>query len=254
MDDMGDAERNNYNKLLSIQDQLVSGQVFGAVYPAMLDLASRHRVFIKEIDLKKVCRKSNKVFHFWLFNDCLIYGCLLESGQYLFHRKIDLVTCTILVYNSLVYKHALEISGADKSFIVMAANEYDQTQWMTHVLAAIVDFREQRVAAIDPNVAMYSARPRPTINGTSSHFWDNNSDLGSPTGSRCSDQYSEHSQVNVKEPKLAISNRTILDNNSCCTICREVRENSFIQRCLDRTILMKAMMTYSFTLHNESDF
>ena len=225
MYDTGDADRNNYDKLVSIQNQLVSGQVFGAVYPAMLDLASRHRVFIKEIDLKKVCRKTNKVFHFWLFNDCMIYGCLLESGQYLFHRKMDLATCTILVYDSLVYKHALEISGADKSFIVMAANEHDQMQWMTYVLAAIVDFRDRRVAAIDPNVAVYSARPQPKTNGMLSNFWDNNSDIGSPTGSKCSDQYSEHSQVNVKEPTFAVDDQM---KNSCCTICREVRDNRSI--------------------------
>jgi hypothetical protein len=226
MDDAGDAERKNYNKLVSIQDQLVSGQVFGAVYPAMLDLASRHRVFIKEIDLKKVCRKSNKIFHFWLFNDCMIYGCLLESGQYLFHRKIDLATCTIFVYNSLVYKHALEISGSDKSFIVMAANEYEQMQWVTTVLAAIVDFKEQRVTAVDPN----TAKPRPAMKETSSSFWDNNSDVGTPTGSRCSDQYSEHSQANINEPRFALNGGMNLDNNSSCAICAEVRKNCLILR------------------------
>ena len=237
MDDAGDAERNNYNKLVSIQDQLVSGQVFGAVYPAMLDLASRHRVFIKEIDLKKVCRKSNKIFHFWLFNDCMIYGCLLESGQYLFHRKIDLATCAIFVYNSLVYKHALEISGSDKSFIVMAANEYEQMQWVTHVLAAIVDFKEQRHTAIYPNTAAYSAKPRPTMKETSSSFLDNNSDVGTLTGSRCSDQYSEHSQANISEPRFVLTGRMNSDNNSSCAICAEVRENSFLLRILTFTDL-----------------
>jgi hypothetical protein len=233
MDDAGDAERNNYNKLVSIQDRLVSGQVFGAVYPAMLDLASRHRVFIKEIDLKKVCRKSNKIFHFWLFNDCMIYGCLLESGQYLFHRKIDLATCTIFVYNSLVYKHAIEISGSDKSFIVMAANEYEQMQWVTQVLAAIVDFREHRVTAVDPNTAAYSARPRPPMKESSSSF--SHSDVGTPTGSRCSDQYSEHSQANISEPRFALNGRMNSENNSSCAICAEVRKNCLILRVLTFT-------------------
>lgn len=206
----------NFEKLLSIQNQLVSGQVSGAVYPALLDLALRTRVFIKEIDLRKVCRKNNKVFRFWLFNDCLIYGCELESGHYLFHRKIDLTTCSVMIYKSLVYKFALEVASAEKSFIVMAANEYEQMHWMSIVLEAIARVRE------NGQDSGTFRRSKPPISAIAAPFWDSTTDTGSPpmspVSSRCSDIYSEHSQNNVKEPVLRI-----IPKSHCCFLCNEVR-------------------------------
>lgn len=220
-DDRGAEEQRNFEKLLSIQGQLVSGQVFGAVYPALLDLASRSRVFLKEIDLKKVCRKNNKVFRFWLFNDCLIYGCQLESGQYLFHRKIDLITCSVMIYKSLVYKFALEVASAEKSFIVMAANEYEQMHWMSIVLEAIARIRGNASETSFLNNSTSFQDSRPPIDTTASPFWDINADAGtppmSPVSSRCSDIYSEHSQNNVKDPVLRMSSKS-----HSCFICNEV--------------------------------
>lgn len=59
----------NFDKLLEIQSSLtVSSGVFqSANDPShfVQKLASTERRFIKEGDLKKVCRKSNKVFRFW---------------------------------------------------------------------------------------------------------------------------------------------------------------------------------------------
>lgn len=135
-----DAETQNIEKILDIQSSLISGKVFGAVnYPAFTDLAKKGRVFIKETDFRKVCRKSNKLFRFWLFNDCMIYGKLIENGRYIFHRKIDLITCSISAYQSSVYKNALEITGAEKSFIAMAESEYEQIQWLRLVSHAIIE-------------------------------------------------------------------------------------------------------------------
>ena len=59
----------NFDKLLEIQASLV---VSSGVFTSSNDptnfvqkLASTERRFIKEGDLKKVCRKSNKTFRFW---------------------------------------------------------------------------------------------------------------------------------------------------------------------------------------------
>lgn len=223
------AQEKNYSKILEIQGQLVSAQVFGAVYPALLDLASRHRIFINEIDLKKVCRKSNKLFRFWLFNDCLIYGCLLESGQYLFHRKIDLVTCYIMIYKSLVYKYALEVAGAEKSFIVMAKNEYEQMHWMNAVLDAIANLRGSPSLNSDsnPNVTFHKSHPQ--LDVTSSPFWDTSYDAGtpplSPESSRCLDLRSELSLANIKDSKSQHSSTLKSAKTNCCSICNEVRRS-----------------------------
>ena len=145
---MSDSQTKNIQKILQIQSSLVSGKVFGAVYPALLDLASKDRVFIKEIDLRKVCKKQNVLYHFWLFNDCLIYGLALETGKYLFHRKIELITCSVVAYRSLVYKHALEISAEERSFIVLASNGYEQTQLLNLMISAISAIRSFSVAEL----------------------------------------------------------------------------------------------------------
>ena len=220
-DDGAVDEQVNFEKLLSIQNQLVSGQVSGAVYPALLDLAIRTRVFIKEIDLRKVCRKNNKVFRFWLFNDCLIYGCILESGHYLFHRKIDLTTCSVMIYKSLVYKFALEVASAEKSFIVMAENEYEQMHWMSIVLEAIARVRGDEREMPHFSDSGTFRRSRPPVDTIASPFWDSTTDIVtpplSPVSSKCSDIYSEHSQNNVKEPVLRI-----IPLSHCCFICNEV--------------------------------
>ena len=44
------------------------------------DLVKEGRSLIREGDLVKVCRKRNKKFHFWLFNDLFIYGHAVRIG------------------------------------------------------------------------------------------------------------------------------------------------------------------------------
>lgn len=225
------AQERNHKKVLEIQGQLVSAQVFGAVYPALLDLASRHRIFINEIDLKKVCRKSNKLFRFWLFNDSLIYGCLLESGQYMFHRKLNLVTCYVTVYKSLVYKYALEVASAEKSFIVMAANEYEQMNWMNSVLDAIANLRGSPTLNSDVNGSFSKSHPQ--LDTTTSPFWGSSYDAGtpplSPESSRCSDMFPGHPQSNVKEPKFKQCSSLKSTKTNSCSICDEVRRSCTIK-------------------------
>lgn len=196
-----DDEDKNFRKLQFIQSLLVTGKAFGAVYPTFVDLASEGRVFIRETDLYKVCRKQNKKFHFWLFNDCLIYGGLLDTGKYLFHRKIDLITCTVSAYRSVVYKCALEISGAEKSFIVMASNEYEQMQWMKLILDAISAIRNIHESELNYFDGPFRKLP-PTTETTSSPFWNN------------------QDSIEVESVYRPIGNHS--SGVKCCAICSEV--------------------------------
>ena len=62
--------RKNFERILDIQESFQSGMI---EYDSVVDdLASPGRVLLKEGDLKKVGKKSNKIFRFWLFNDMLI--------------------------------------------------------------------------------------------------------------------------------------------------------------------------------------
>jgi hypothetical protein len=140
--------KENFEKLLSIQSCLISGN-FLAVDPVLQKLASTDRRFIMEGDLKKVCRKKNKVFHFWLFNDYLIYGTPLGAGAYSFNRALDLATCSVKSHESVETKNAFEIFGAEKSFIVIASSTVSQMEWLQAIKAAKAVLMNTTVEALD---------------------------------------------------------------------------------------------------------
>lgn len=124
-------------------------------------IASFDRIFIKEGDLKKVCRKKNKTFHFWLFTDYLIYGSSVGSNTYNFHRSIDLNKCTVQLHSNKDLKYSFEIFGTEKSFIVIAASDKSQNEWMMAINKAIEDLKTSKASSqntlessdIDQNVA-----------------------------------------------------------------------------------------------------
>ena len=96
----------NFEKLLSIQASIVGttgGGFFHSKDPIIERLASTDRTFVKEGDLKKVCRKVNKTFRFWLFNDCLMYGKLQGNSTYIFHRNICKLLISLTLTSTLFY-------------------------------------------------------------------------------------------------------------------------------------------------------
>jgi len=140
--------RKNFEKLLDIQNLFISVNVFGPD-PFVQKIASFDRVYIREGDLKKVCRKKNKTFKFWLFNDYLIYGESLGNNSYSFHRSIDLSKCTISEHKSNELQNAFEIFGTEKSFIVIAGSSTIQKDWISSISNAIEALRpKERTASI----------------------------------------------------------------------------------------------------------
>ena len=130
-------------KLKGVQRSLMISDTNCSIDPFVLQLADENlaRVFICDSNLEKVCRKANKSYHFWLFNDCIIFGNSIVRGRYRFLRKLDLLTCSIAVFSSITYEHAIEISDAGKSFVVVASTEDLQKEWVHLVSNAIAVLR-----------------------------------------------------------------------------------------------------------------
>ena len=117
--------KRNFEVLLEIQSSFVMGSD-----PILSKLASMDRTFIKQGDLKKVCRRKPKQFRFWLFNDYLLYGSALGGGNFSFNRALDLRKCTVKPHTGVDIKNAFEIFGAEKSFVVIASSLTMQKEWV----------------------------------------------------------------------------------------------------------------------------
>lgn len=119
----------NYEKLLEIRSNMEWSAYFGSADTSVIqNLVTMQRTFIKCGDLKKVCRKNNKTFCFWLFNDYLLYGTPSGSGKYTFNRSLDLLTLTVGAHKSS--NDAFEIFGTEKSFVVIAASSAVKVEWI----------------------------------------------------------------------------------------------------------------------------
>lgn len=127
--------KRNYEKLIDIQSSFVTVMFPD---PVLQNLVNSKRTYIQEGDLLKVCRKKNKKFRFFLFNDLLAYGGSIGPGSYSWNRAIDLSTCQIKKLDESVYKHAFEILGQEKSFVVICDNQTELDSW-TSVIQAQMD-------------------------------------------------------------------------------------------------------------------
>ena len=116
----------HFEKLLSIQQSFT---VF-ASDPILQKIATMDRKFVKEGVLKKVCRKQNKSFMFWLFSDIIMYGTSLGNETFSFNRAMDLRQIVIAEHKSSSTPNAFEILGAEKSFVVIASSTEERNEWM----------------------------------------------------------------------------------------------------------------------------
>ncbi len=129
--------KENFEKLLEIQASLIT---IGNE-PVVQKLVTMERKFIKEGDLKKVCRRKNKTFRFWLFHDYLIYATALGGDKYTFNRALELNKCSVAAHSSNEVKNAFEIYGAEKSFVVIAPTQTVCEEWIDAIKNAAQSFR-----------------------------------------------------------------------------------------------------------------
>jgi hypothetical protein len=104
-------------------------------------LASPNRKLLLQGDLIKICKKKDIICRFWLFNDYLMYAGVQGTKEFTFKRALNVRTCSIVHSTShqTGMDSALEVLGAEKSFVVMAPNAKIAAEWISKV-------REARVA------------------------------------------------------------------------------------------------------------
>jgi hypothetical protein len=119
-------EKKNFESLISIRDSFFLSQD-----PVLAALVSNDRKLIREGDLVKVCRKADKIFRFWLFNDYLVYGEPIGGGKYKWSRALDMSTCKAKRRGENGSDaRSFEIHAAKKSFVVLAASREDRERWV----------------------------------------------------------------------------------------------------------------------------
>ena len=122
-----EAGKKNFEKLLEIQSCFVA---MVSQDPVVQKLVSMERLFIREAELKKVCRKENKRFMFWLFNDYLLYATALGGGTYSLNRAIVLSTASAIEHTSTSIRNAFDILGSEKSFTVICPSGQERDDWL----------------------------------------------------------------------------------------------------------------------------
>jgi hypothetical protein len=132
--------KENFEKLLEIQGSLITM----SSEPVVQKLVTMERKFLKEGDLKKVCRRKNKTFRFWLFHDYLIYASALGGDKYTFNRALELNKCSVAAHVSDDVKNAFEIYGAEKSFVVIAPTQTICDEWVDAIKTASSALRASR--------------------------------------------------------------------------------------------------------------
>ena len=134
-------KEENYEKLLRIQKNFVGN---------LKNIVVENRVFIKEGSLLKVCRKENKLRHFFLFSDVLVYASTVTGNsrqstavtsmermtnpnagglvgvKFLFHRMLDLSKTRVKdLEDTTTQKNAFQIITTEEKSFTVIANDVD---------------------------------------------------------------------------------------------------------------------------------
>jgi len=118
--DLEVSERENRIKVLEVRQTLV---------PQPEDLVRPHRRYVREGYLWKVCRKTNKRWYFYLFNDILIYGYKMGSSRVQHKRTIELHRVTSLSARQN-NGCAFVVFGKPKSFVLVADDRRQKMEWL----------------------------------------------------------------------------------------------------------------------------
>jgi hypothetical protein len=125
------ALKKNYEKLLEIKSGFLSEFIPD---PVLKGLVTTSRTFIAEDELLKVCRKKNKPFRFWLFDDYLVYGSSAVGG-YKWHHALDLSKSAVKISEDNLTNdtYTFEFTTPDKSFMLIAPSTRVLHKWVDHI-------------------------------------------------------------------------------------------------------------------------
>ncbi len=91
------------------------------------------RVYRCDGDLVKKCRKDDRVYRFFLFDDLLAYAKELATGRYRLHRKIPVdasFAVRDLPEDTTADPHSFQIINCVKSFQVYARTGHEKAAWL----------------------------------------------------------------------------------------------------------------------------
>lgn len=123
-------EHKNRARLLQIQKKFIES----------IQILEIGRVFIKEGELTKICRKDHKKFYFWLFNDLLLYAKEMPGNRFTRSRSYPLKS--IVIRNvpddpSKKIINAMQVCSSKKSYIIYTETPEEKEVWMNEINKAI---------------------------------------------------------------------------------------------------------------------
>lgn len=145
-------QHKNRVKMLEIQDSFFGEKV---------SIIEAGRVFLKEGDMDKVCRKDVQKRRAWLFNDLLIYAKQLpSSSRYNKHRAFPLATIRIkdLPDDGKIYKNAIQIASEKKSFVLLASSADEKSSWLNEFAKALAG-QEKTIRGAEASAATLVVAP-----------------------------------------------------------------------------------------------
>eukprot|EP01004_Peranema_trichophorum_P004997 NODE_387_length_2820_cov_59.897664_g332_i0.p1 GENE.NODE_387_length_2820_cov_59.897664_g332_i0~~NODE_387_length_2820_cov_59.897664_g332_i0.p1 ORF type:complete len:881 (+),score=134.76 NODE_387_length_2820_cov_59.897664_g332_i0:47-2644(+) len=119
-------KRDQFQTLIAINETLT---VEDPAYPSF-QLLQSDRYLVYEGDLTKVCRRADKTFHFYLFNDVLLYVSSRNVSRHVFY----LSECKFIPMDDTCrLTHSWVIEGQSKSFVVYADSDELKQKWLQYI-------------------------------------------------------------------------------------------------------------------------
>jgi len=134
-------QKLNFEKLVAIQAGFVAMAFQDAV---ITNLVTMERQFLRVGDLKKVCRKENKLYRWWLFNDYLLYATVNFGGTYSLNRAIPLDSCSVGKHTSTPVRNAFDVHSTEKSFTVICNSGEDRDSWIKDISNTVTAHRKAK--------------------------------------------------------------------------------------------------------------
>jgi Myosin head (motor domain)/RhoGEF domain/FYVE zinc finger/Myosin N-terminal SH3-like domain len=100
-------------------------------FTGSVTLVAPNRVFVRKGELIRVCRRQNKLYMFFLFNDILIYASK-RGWKYSVNRMLSLDSSFSVEDepDSAKLQNAWKVITAEKSFILFAQDEAEKKSWL----------------------------------------------------------------------------------------------------------------------------